>query len=134
MIPSRFDFATHGTPWSGATHARTRYGLAAHLRTTIFFRAPMCLPAAPELPIAGNENFGTLSFWKQLSRKLINLPVCATYAFSERSASPSEKAEGGTYHQEGRARGPPLRPMRLSVWESIDALLFFCDVIVLCSL
>ena len=30
----------------------------------------LCLPAAPVLPIAKNERFGTLSFYEQLSDKL----------------------------------------------------------------
>jgi hypothetical protein len=38
-----------------------------------------CLPAAPVLPILASENFGTFSFCEQLSDKLNDLPMHATY-------------------------------------------------------
>jgi hypothetical protein len=40
----------------------------------------LCLPATPVLAIAINEKFGTLSFYEQLSDKLSDLPVGATYS------------------------------------------------------
>jgi hypothetical protein len=44
------------------------------------FGLRLCLPAAPVLPIAINEKFGTLSFYGQLLGKLSGLPVRAMYS------------------------------------------------------
>ena len=38
-----------------------------------------CLPMAPRLPISQSENFSTFSFYGQLSDKLSDFPMCATY-------------------------------------------------------
>jgi hypothetical protein len=40
----------------------------------------MGLPAAPVLPVARNDKFGTFSFYGQLSGKLSDLPPGSTYS------------------------------------------------------
>jgi hypothetical protein len=47
----------------------------------------LCLPAASVLPIANNENFGTFSFYEQLSDKRSDIPLGATYRVREQRAS-----------------------------------------------
>ena len=50
-------------------------------------RLKLCRPVAPRLPIIKSENFGTFSFYGQLSSKLSDLPVWATYSVLELSTS-----------------------------------------------
>jgi hypothetical protein len=54
--------------------------MAPAVRTVIDFGLRLGLPAAPVLPISGNEKFGTFSFYGQLFGKLSSLPMRPTYS------------------------------------------------------